>query len=251
MTITRIDCQFFRDAELGERAHYVALNPSHQPGSLVFAGSYAARDGISSQVAGKLSLEHFVSAVLDFCSARLRNEVKGDMTLEVLEAAFRNANSSVYSFGHRLAAGGRMAASLMGLVIERRSVAAGRVGANSAYLFRGGELYPFFESKSFGSDEASLEKLIGAHSIVSVELACVPIEEGDYILAFSETLDSETELQLNTLLSEAPLRSDVPLADYYMQRILSRLFPEAGALKFAMLAHVGPDSVYLNDPLAR
>ena len=251
MTITRIDCQFFRSPGGGERAHYAALNPSRQPGSLVFAGSYAAREGISSQVAGKLALEHFVSAVLDYCQTKEGEDLDADIPLEVLEAAFRNANSSVYTFGHKLAAGGRMAASLLGIVIEQRTVAAGRVGANSAYLFRGGELFPFFEPRTFGHDEASLEKLIGAHSIVSVELAAVPIQEDDFVVAFSEVLDSDTELQLNTILSEEPLRRDVSLADYYMQRVLSRLFPESEEPKFAMLAHVGPNAIYLSAPMER
>lgn len=251
MSITRIDCQFHRSASVGERASYIALNPSLRPGSLVFAASFAAREGISSQVAGKLALEHFTTAVLDFFSsaaARGGATAEQEISLEVLEAAFRHANTSVYQFGHKLAAGGRMAASLLGLVIEQRAVAAGRVGEGSAYLFRGGELFPFFEQKVFGSDEAALERLIGAHSIVSVEVASVPIEEEDVIVVFSQALDSDMEQQLCVLLSEAPLRKEVSIAEYYLRRALSRLFPDQ-EVPFAMAARVGPEVIYLSRPV--
>lgn len=249
MSITRIDCQFHRYDLAGERSGYVALNPSRRPGSLVFAGSCAAREGISSQVASKLSREHFISAVLDYFAsskgAVAESRDEEDISLEVLEAAFRNANTSVYNFGHKLAAGGRMAASLLGLVIERKIVAAGRVGPGSAYLYRGGELFPFFESRPFGHDDASLERLIGAHSIVSVELASVPVAEDDIIVAFSSVLDSDSEQQLTVLLAEEPIVPEISLVDYHMRRILPRLFGEPDELMFAMVARVGPEAIYL------
>lgn len=250
MSITRIDCQFYRYEYAGERSGYVALNPSRRPGSLVFAGSSAAREGISSQVASKLSREHFISAVLDYfganrSAAATRDEE--DISLEVLEAAFRNANTSVYNFGHKLAAGGRMAASLLGLVVERKIVAAGRVGPGSAYLYRGGELFPFFEARDFGNDEAALERLIGAHSIVSVELASVPITEDDIIVAFSTVLDSDTEQQLTVLLAEEPIKPEVSLVEYHMRRLIPRLFGEPEDLMFAMVARVGPEAIYLGN----
>lgn len=253
MSITRIDCQFYRPPELGESAGFVALNPSQRPGSLVFAGAYAARGGIGSQVASKLSLEHFISGVLDYFGdgASIEHPPRDqDISLDILEAAFRNANSSVYNFGHRLAAGGRMAAAMLGLVIERKIIAAGRVGPSSAYLFRGGELFPFFESRDFGTDEASYERLLGAHSVVSVELASVPVQQDDVVLAFSSVLDSDSELQLNVLLSEEPLERTPRLVDYYMQRILRRVFADDQP-RFAMVARVGPDSIYLQQALER
>lgn len=250
--MTRIDCQFHRPPDIGERANYVALNPARRPGSLVYAASYAAREGLSSHVAAKLSLEHFTAAVLDYY-AGLAPNAPGSKTqaisLEVLESAFRNANTSVYNFGHKLAAGGRMAACLLGIVIDRHIVAAGRVGASSAYLFRAGELFPFFEARSFSGDEAASEKLIGAHSIVSVELASVPVQENDCVLAFSTILDSDTELQLSTILSEDPLRPGQAPADYYMRRILTRLFADPAELLFAMCARIGPEAIYLGSDL--
>ncbi|MBN8549982.1 MAG: hypothetical protein J0M12_11760 [Deltaproteobacteria bacterium] len=255
MSITRIDCQFHRYPLAGERSGYVALNPSGRPGSLVFAGSSAAREGISSQVASKLSREHFVSAVLDYFArveqGQRQNLGEEEISLEVLESAFKNANTSVYSFGHKLAAGGRMAASLLGIVVEKKVVAAGRVGPGSAYLYRGGELFPFFESRQFGSDTASLEQLIGAHSIVSVELSSVPVAEDDIIVAFSEVLDSDTELQLTMLLAEEPLIPEASLVDYHMRRIIPRLFGEPNEVLFAMVARIGPEAIYLGTALER
>ena len=67
---------------------------------------------------------------------------------ELIIDVIKNANESVYSFGHKLAAGGRMASSLLGIVIEENTIAAGRVGAGSAYLYREGDLFSFFESSA-------------------------------------------------------------------------------------------------------
>jgi hypothetical protein len=251
MSLTRIDCQFYRHENAGEKSGYVALNPSKSPGSLVFAGSSAAREGISSHVASKLSREHFVSAVLDYF-----NEEKGklgtggqedDISVDVLEAAFRNANTSVYNFGHKLAAGGRMSAALLGLVVEGQTVAAGRVGPGSAYLYRGGELFPFFEQRAFGNDDAAIERLIGAHSIVSVEVASVPVCEDDIIVAFSSVLDSESELQLNVLLAEEVDNPKTSLVEYYLKRIIPRIFGESEEPLFALVARVGPRAVFLGN----
>lgn len=66
------------------------------------------------------------------------------VSLELLEKAFKAADDSVYQFGHKLAAGGRLSTSLIGLVIEKNLIAAGRVGHGNAYLCREGEVFPFF-----------------------------------------------------------------------------------------------------------
>ncbi|MEZ4753181.1 MAG: hypothetical protein R3A13_02595 [Bdellovibrionota bacterium] len=65
MSLTRIDCQFFRpESAQGDLSSYVALNPSGLPGSFVVASTHAARAGIGrAKLPVKLSLEHFVSGV--------------------------------------------------------------------------------------------------------------------------------------------------------------------------------------------
>jgi hypothetical protein len=142
MLYTKIDCRYFSlpQSELKIPASFVTINPEAKPGSLVLAGSSAFSKSIGAQVACKLSLEHFIEGTLDFFKNPKEAEILPQQTLTqaLLESAFRKANISVYEFGHKLSAGGRMAASLIGLVIKDNLVTAGRVGAWSAYLLRGG-----------------------------------------------------------------------------------------------------------------
>lgn len=249
MSLTRIDCAFLAPAAWAEMSACVALNPSVKPGSLVFAGAEAARQGISAQVACKLALEHFVSAVLDEAE-KLAPQATGeeDKSTLVLEAAFKNANTSVYSFGHRLAAGGRMAAAVLGLVINETVCAVGRAGPGTAYLFRAGELYPFFERRNLAEGQAAEERLIGAHSIVAVELASVPIQAGDLLVALARTPTTEAEIQLAVLLAEVeaeqPARTSL-IVEPQLKRMVARLFGDPEALSFGVLARVGPEAIYL------
>lgn len=238
MTLTRIDCQFFRN-KAAESASFAALNPASKPGSIVAAGASAGRESLGGQVAYKLALEHFVDGVLEYFDTSISNGVSSDITLEVLESAFRRANTSVYQFGHQLAAGGRLAASLIGIVIENNVVATGRVGNGSAYLYRGSELFPFFEQRIAGT-----EVYIGSNSVVSVELASVPIEESDTIFVFSESLTPELEGDLLDFLDGADLRSS-RLCD----EAVGYLFPEIAGISFGMVLGVGPDTIYLSEAL--
>lgn len=185
-----------------ERAAVVALNPESKPGCLVLAGSSAVRDSVGSQVACKLGIEHFVEGVLDFFKDRDSahsddSQPNRELSVKVLEAAYRRANRSVYEFGHKLSAGGRMSASLLGVVIEDDVVVAGRVGLGGAYLFRNKELYPFF-------DQSALQKRpkseLGVNSLVAVELASIRAAESDIIVLFSCELSPLEEDNLKSCL---------------------------------------------------
>lgn len=241
MALTHLTCQYFRGGDASaDRSSYVALNPHREPGSLVFAGACAAQESISSQVACRLALEHFVDGVLKFYDQPIEvGQQLPEMSLEVLETAFRNANNSVYDFGHKLAAGGRMAASLLGLVIEQRSIASGRVGPGSAYLLRQGELFPFFDS-----GEPDCAQLVGSQSLLPVELASVEIEQDDLILAFHSVLDEYQETILRATVDELEVNSEVPNAELF-----ELVFPESSKVPFSMVARVGPDAIYLNTRL--
>ncbi|MBX7143081.1 MAG: protein phosphatase 2C domain-containing protein [Oligoflexia bacterium] len=249
MPITRIDCSFLCPQERADYATCVMLNPSAEPGSLVFAGSVAARESIGAQVACKLALEHFVEGVLDFFTRRRVEQ--GALSLEalstaVLENAFKSANTSVYAFGHRLAAAGRMAASLLGLVVQDTTVAAGRVGPGAVYLFRDGELFPFFEERQFSNRDIESERLIGAHSIVSVELSSISIAPRDVLFAISEPLSKDQELQLAVLLAELQsLESTAATVEDYSRRVSKRLFGVERSFDFQLLALAGPEAVLL------
>lgn len=257
MGLTRLDCHLFR----GERAahdvsSFIALNPCLEPSRLVFAGSSAARDSLGSQVAYRLAIDYFVSGIQGFYETPSR--AKGEeRVVKALEEAFRSANSSVYSFGHKLSAGGRMAASLLGVVIEEGKFASGRVGFGSVYLYRGNQLYPFFETpqgesekvgdaQEFPGDLATRKySFIGSNSLVDVELASVELQGEDIVCVFSRPLTGLNETLLfeclETLRSEGfPIEKLPDIAD----RVCRDVFTEPETLSFALVAAVGPDAIY-------
>lgn len=252
MSLTRLDCYFFRGERVSpDRSSFVALNPSLQPGSMALAISCAVRQSIGSQVACRLSLEHFVDGIFDYfseqesISGRIGPESKGDASLAVLEAAFRKANASVYSFGHKLAAGGRMAATMLGLVIEDHLIAAGRAGGGAAYLYRAGELFPFFEGPPEEQQGQGSEEYLGTNSLISVELASVPVQESDLIYVFGSTLTPDEENRLVELTEEVDFQMSNPCWE-----IAQFLFDKPEEVPVAMLARVGPETIYLSEPLA-
>ena len=104
MSLTHINCNLFRGAGASnDSSSYVALNPSRAPGSLVLGVSIAARQSLSNQVACKLGLEHFIDGVLAYYDELPSSDSDGEegaesnpIGLEVLESAFKKANSKVY-----------------------------------------------------------------------------------------------------------------------------------------------------------
>jgi hypothetical protein len=261
MSLTRLDCHFYR----GERAasdvsSFVALNPMACPSRLVFAGSTAIRESLGSQVAYRLALDYFVHGVQGHYAGPYqakRQQDPEDAAVGVLEDAFRSANASVYSFGHKLAAGGRMAASLLGLVMEDGRIAAGRVGLGSVYLFRGNQLFPFFSGPESGMpaigdttefpDEELRRKgsYIGQNSVVDVELASVKLEGEDIVCVFSRPLTQANETLLFECLDSLtadgfPVHERGALADL----VCKEVFNDPESLSFAMVVAVGPEAVY-------
>ena len=241
MSLTRIDCQFFQpEGTSSDESSFVAFNPSGMAGSLVIAAAHAARAGIGAQVACKLSLEHFTNGVLDYFGGDAEGD-DSEISLSVLESAFKKANTSVYNFGHKLAAGGRLAASLIGLVVEDNVIAAGRVGPSSAFLYRDGELFPFFDEDA--EENVSEDDYVGAKSLVTVELASVPVQASDYIFAFNGFLNKAHEVKLEQFAAELD-----ELDEKDAQKCTSKLFGISGPPGgFLMIAHIGPDAIYLSE----
>jgi len=261
MALTRLDCDFFRGEKAPpEVSSFVALNPVSKPAKMVFAGSSVVREGLGSQVAYRLALDYFVHGVevhyagLPKDASPVRGE---DAVLGVLEDAFRSANSSVYSFGHKLAAGGRMAASLLGVVVEDGTLATGRVGTGSVYLFRNNQLFPFFEAPEsettrvgdapeFPEESVARRKgFVGSNSLVDVELASVNLQGEDLVCVFSRPLTSLNETLLfeclETLVSEGfPVLQQQSVAT----RVCGEVFTEPDSLSFAMVLSLGPEALY-------
>jgi hypothetical protein len=242
MALTRVDCHLYRSSNAGPSSSFVAFNPTATPGAISVACATAARDNIGSQVACHLALEHFVAGVLDFF---LRDPGAATPSVGAIEAAFRNANSSVYSFGHKLAAGGRMAASLLGMVVTGQSATVGRAGAGSVYLYRDGNLFPFFEPRDLGN-EPPQEKLVGARSLIGVDLSTVAIVEADTLVLFSSDYPTTGERDLRTAMERLPLESDEPCRE-----LCRSLFEPDGEPQLMMLARYGPETIYLEPNASR
>ncbi len=244
MSLTRIDCDFYKTQRERKRmASYVALNPNGKAGSLVFAGATAVRSSIGAQVACRLSLDHYVEGVLNYFGEENRAALnQAEVSQHVLEAAFKQANTSVYNFGHKLAAGGRMAATLFGLVVEDSCIAAGRVGEWSAYLLREGMLYPFFDEVNKTASNTT-DHYVGAKSLITVETANVPGQEGDVIILFSDVLDA-SQLRLLSLIAE-----DFKFKPNVALDLFEDLLAEDDNAAMSMVAVLGPDSIYLTRPI--
>lgn len=120
--------------------------------------------------------------------------------LETLRRGFQFANASLNSFGKGFVGGGRIAASLSALIVRGGSAAVARVGDGSAYLYRHGELYGFFEGAA-----AKNQALLGVNQNVEVEFASVDVSEFDTLLFSSETLNGTRYNALNEYLPKAPL----------------------------------------------
>lgn len=239
MALTRLDCDFYRGRRpSSDSSSFVVLNAGCRPGCLVAAGSAAVKASIGSQIACRLCLEHFVDGTLQYYE-RLGAEEPAEATQAVLESAFKRANTAVYEFGHKLAAGGRLASAMIALVIEEGGVSAGRVGAMSAYLHRGVSLYPFFIEPP-----AESGGFMGANSIVTIETASVDIEGGDTILLFSRVLDERQEQQLLDSLAQHAVRRGA-----FERVVVPRLFPDAEELEFALFASIGPEAIYLSEEI--
>jgi hypothetical protein len=271
MSLTRLDCDIFRGRECpAEASSYVALNPVSKPARLVFAGSTAVLQGLGSQVAYRLALEHFMHGVQAYygdtpqghdSSDRARGGE--DAVTKLLEDCFRTANSSVYGFGHKLAAGGRMAASLLGMVIDEGRFAAARVGTGSVYLFRDAQLFPFFGSdeaeravvgdlEEFPSDlSTQRQAFVGSNSLIDVEIASVTLGAGDVICAFSRPLSSLNETLLFQHL-ESVSAEGFPMtqAPHAAEDLCVEVFTQPDTLSFCCLATVGPEVIYCTKQVA-
>jgi hypothetical protein len=222
------------------------------PANAVFVGAAGARDGLGSQVAFRLALDHFVEGVVTA-------EHSGDPVV-LLEAGFRSANQGVYQFGHRLAAGGRLTASVLGAVVSSQAVAVGRVGIGTAFLVRRGSVYPFFEdgekvllTLTETLDDADPSRArevacIGQNSLVDVELASVPVAPGDVVIVSSRFARAEDLAEASQVMAAVSAEEppDARLREL-SREFFSRLLPDNASVAYGLIARVGPETIYLSE----
>ena len=133
-----------------------------------------------------------------------------------------------------------MSASLLGVVIEDQIAAAGRVGDSSVYLYRENELFPFFETVAPENEDVINEGFVGANSLVSVELASVPVQANDVLLAFSRSLSVQKEKLLKSTLFNKNFKLDCQL-------ILEKVFTSDNEPDYLIVANLGPETLYLKE----
>jgi len=243
MISSHTECLVFRGPERSlESSSYVFFNPVGEPGCTVMAGSCAAHESIGSRVACRLALAHFSQALLDYFTRNAPTKSREDSSVAAIENAFREANQSVYQFGHSLAAGGRLAAVFMSLVYIPNSdggasFCVGRVGSGPAYLLREGSLFPFFEAEK-SLEQVPTENYLGTNSLVSVDIANVPVEPGDRVLLFSERLSEGAVNDLEVLLSDGRPPSSI-------EEISHVLFNDPAQVGFSFSLQVGQPTVFL------
>lgn len=238
--LTKIDCALAGGPpSLGQSDLYSVLNPTQHPGCLVAGFSTAARETVSGHIASKLALEHFITTVTEILTRRSQGEPEARV-VGAMEFAFREANRGVYEFGHQLAAGGRMGASLMGLIIDDGTIAVGKSDSGSVYIVRNGEVVPFFiedsEATSINSNH------VGANSLVNVEMSSLPLQSGDAILAFSRTLDPVEEARLIDSVQAGLIVNGKGL-----NFGIEHLFPDRGTVPVLLVITVGPEGIYLEE----
>jgi len=230
MALTKFDSNFYRgEAVPASMSSFVAFNIGLVPGKLFMAGSSAVQNSVGSKIAARICLDRLANSVLD-CYAL---EQKSDKE-NILESSFKRANQAVYQFGHQLSAGGRLAAAVIALAVEDRTIIAGRVGAMGAYLYRKGRLFPFFISNE------SADTCIGINDRVTVETAEVEIKPFDSIFIFSRMLSVEQEQQLLKFLGGIEGR-----LDFDLDAIVKNVFYNFKELSFAQVLSVGPETIFL------
>ena len=235
MSLTKFDSNFYRGKQVvPTMSSYVAFNVGRQPGRLVMAGSVASQASLGSQIAAKLCLEHLSDSILDCYEKMDANE---DVEEEnILERSLKRANIAVYNFGHQLAAGGRLASSLLVLVIENERIISGRVGSMGAYLYRKGNIYPFFVNKE------CTDTCIGVNSKVLVETAEVEAQPYDSVFLFSRLLSESQERLLEKLLGGIQGR-----VDFDLDKLVENIFIDSNNVEFSQVVCIGPETVFLRD----
>lgn len=104
--------------------------------------------------------------------------------LEIVRSVFREANTRVYEYGHRMAAGGQVSAKGIVAVFDGERMSIGQAGECQSFLWRGGKLMPFFAESGTKERPSGgvLERFVGANAKILVDLATVKVRDGDVLV---------------------------------------------------------------------
>lgn len=137
-----------------------------------------------------------------------------------------------------------MSAHLMSLVLEGEVASAARIGTGGVYLCREGRAFPFFDPGSRSSTDIHPEGLVGAHSLVSVELSTIQVREYDTLLFVAGTLNDEQEARLSYTIDHVLEHSVRPSA-----ALARTLFSRREEPPFTMIMKLGQEIIELQEEI--
>lgn len=226
MSLSKVSVTFWQDITT-KKAFLNAYNPRMTQGSVSFMSAMPGRIGIGGVVAAKVAIDKALSVL----------EVSAMPPQPSLEEAFKQANIAAYSFGHELAAAGKVAAALIGMLSDGEEVSVGRVGGGEAYLYRNFELFPFFAEAP-----KDFEWYLGGASLVSVQLSTINLQPEDKVIILSDKIQTQRLNRFLDFFDDAPI--DIP--NDFSEQLKRHVFPGDGEQSFIGVVGFGKDSIFLS-----
>ncbi len=160
-----------------------------EPPPLFFAALYGTRQNISSQIAVQMSIDAFVERAQETAASPPDSSLP--LASVIVREAFKEANTRVYQYAHRMGAGGTMGAVGAAACYHSGRFTMARVGPFAGYFLRKKETTLLFEQSEKQSAAGTLTRFIGANAQILVDMATLEISPGD-LLAFTSLPDVST-----------------------------------------------------------
>jgi hypothetical protein len=178
-----------------KRTAYSLLSPDNP---LILCCLEGARGSLSSQIAAQMSAASALDAILSFEEGHSKDSAQqfnDDVPLAtaIVRSGIKTANADVYSYAHKMGAGGKIGATGFVSCFAHSRCSIARVGAYAVYACRDGRVLDLFEQTSESSDKEQygvLQRFIGANSQVLVDLISLELKAGDSILFTSQSAEN-------------------------------------------------------------
>jgi hypothetical protein len=217
-----IACYFGRDI-LSDEVNYRAFSGLGHADFSAIAISTARARNLSCQLASKLALEKYADVLFNSVR-RHRFHKKQERDPLILEDVFLQTNDYIYRFAHKLAAGGKTSASLVGVLWGPHAVSVARAASGSVFLVRDEQLFPFFDDTMSVYDIAYL----GVTHNPVLDFSSVQAKRGDLVLLFSERMSDILQRNLVHLIDRVSLHYKYP------DQLARWLFPRPEEQKFVV-----------------
>ncbi len=162
-----------------------------------------ARGSLTSQIAAQMSASSALAGVLSSLEAAPTEDDVPRATA-IVRRGIKSANADVYSYAHKMGAGGKVGATgfLSCFAGSRCSIA--RVGSYGVYACREGRVLELFEAgpaRSESGQDGVLQRFIGANAQVLVDLISLELASEDAILFTSQPAEALPFDEIASILS--------------------------------------------------